>query len=521
MKLTVTNSYGSNTLEAASYIHTYSIAAPVAAFTSDLTSGSAPLAVQFTDLSSNNPTAWEWDFNSDGTIDSTVQNPVYTYTSPGTYSVTLNAVNGTARGSTTKSNYITAGDMPAAAFNVAPQEGYAPLTVQFTDTSTGNVTSWLWDFGDGNNSTSQNPSHEYSSSGTYTVRLTVTNTFGSNTLEVPSSVNILSINAPTPDFTSNITSGKAPLIVLFEDLSIGGPTAWEWDFNSDGTIDSTEQNPVYEFTDTGFYTVTLRAGNGTAWDNITKSDYIMVGDGLHASFTTSTRKGEAPLTVQFNDTSTGNVTSWLWDFGDGNTSASQNPSYEYSEPGSYSVTLNASNAYGYSVVTWTDYIKVTDEEDSSGSGSSGGTSSGGGGGSPEPASNIEVKELAQEFVTNGDRIRFEFTKNATSIMYVKFDSKRNFGKTTAIVEQLKGRSVLTPKDPSGIVYRYLNIWVGNEGFATPENIANAVIGFRVKRSEITENETEGPSVFMYRYSDGKWNALPTRKTGRRRALHVF
>jgi len=448
VKLTVTNSYGSDTLEAASYIHTYSIVAPVAAFTSDLTSGSTPLAVQFTDLSSNNPTAWEWDFNSDGTIDSTVQNPVYTYTSPGTYSVTLNAVNGTARGSTTKPNYITAGDMPAAAFNVAPQEGYAPLTVQFTDTSTGNVTSWLWDFGDGNNSTSQNPSHEYSSSGTYTVRLTVTNTFGSNTLEVPSSVNILSINAPTPDFTSNMTSGKAPLIVLFEDLSVGGPTAWEWDFNSDGTIDSTEQNPVYAFTDTGFYTVTLRAGNGTAWDNITKADYIMVGDGLHASFTTSTRKGEAPLTVQFNDTSTGNVTSWLWDFGDGNTSASQNPNYEYSEPGSYSVTLNASNAYGYSVVTWTDYIKVTDEEGSSGSGSSGGTSSGGGGGSPEPASNIEVKELAQEFVTNGGRIRFEFTKNATSIMYVKFDSKRNFGKTTAIIEQLKGRSVLTPKDPS-------------------------------------------------------------------------
>ena len=513
VKLTVTNSYGPDTFEALSYIHTYSIAAPVADFTSDLTSGSAPLAVQFTDLSSNNPTAWEWDFNSDGTIDSTVQNPVYTYTSPGTYSVTLNAVNGTTRSSTTKSNYITAGDMPAAAFNVTPREGYAPLIVQFTDTSTGNVTSWLWDFGDGNNSTSQNPNHEYSSPGTYTVRLTVTNAFGSNTPVVPSSVNVLSINAPTPDFTSNITSGKAPLIVLFEDLSIGGPTAWEWDFNSDGTIDSTEQNPVYEFTDTGFYTVTLRAGNGTAWDNITKSNYIMVGDGLHASFTALPRKGDAPLTVQFNDTSTGNITSWLWDFGEGNTSTSQNPSHEYSKSGSYSVTLNASNAYGYSTVTWTDYIKVGEEEDSSGSGSSSGTSSGGGGGSPEPASNIEVRELAQEFVTNGERIKFEFAKNATSIIYVKFDSKKNFGKTTAIVEQLKGRSVLTPTDPSGIVYRYLNIWVGNEGFATPENIANAFIGFRVNRAEITENATEGPSVFMYRYSGGKWNALPTRKTG--------
>ena len=512
VKLTVNNSYGSDTLEAASYIHTYSITAPVANFTSNLISGSFPLSVNFTDLSSNNPTAWEWDFNSDGTIDSTVQNPVYKYTSPGTYSVTLNAVNGTARGSTTKSNYITAGDMPAAAFNVAPQEGYSPLTVQFTDTSTGNVNSWLWEFGDGNTSTSQSPTHIYSSSGNYTVRLTVTNAFGSDT-EAPSSVNVLSINAPSPDFTSNITSGKAPLIVQFKDLSSGGPTAWEWDFNSDGAIDSTEQNPVYEFTDTGFYAVTLRAGNGTAWENIVKSDYIMVGDGIHASFTASPWKGEAPLTVQFNETSTGNVTSWVWDFGDGNTSTSQNPSHEYAEPRSYSVTLNASNAYGYSVVTWVDYIKVTEEEYSSGLGSYGGTSSGGGGGSPEPASNIEAGELAQEFVTNGDRIKFEFTKNATSIMYVKFDSKRNFGKTTTIIEQLKGRSVLTPKDPSGTVYRYLNIWVGNEGFATSGNIANALIGFRVKRSVITENETQGPSVFMYRYSDGRWNALPTRKTG--------
>jgi len=120
----------------------------------------------------------------------------------------------------------------------------------------------------------------------------------------------------------------------------------------------------------------------------------MVGDGLHASFTVSARKGDTPLTVQFNDTSTGNITAWFWDFGDGNTSASQSPSHEYSEPGSYSVTLNISSAYGYSAVTWADYIQVGEEEDSSGSGSSGGTSSGGGGGSPEPASNIEVKELS-------------------------------------------------------------------------------------------------------------------------------
>lgn len=511
VKLTVTNAYGPNT--ASSTVHSYLITAPVADFISSVTSGSEPLSVQFTDLSTNGATGWEWDFNGDGRIDSTVQNPLYVYTAPGTYSVTLSALNGTARGSVTKPNYITVGGSLLASFTMSPQQGNAPLAVEFNDTSSGNATGWIWDFGDGNTSASQNPSHIYFSAGNYAVKLTVTNAYGSNT-SAPSFVNVSFATAPVPDFTSNITSGKAPLTIQFQDLSTGGPTAWEWDFNGDGIMDSTEQNPVYEFTTDGFYNVTLKAGNSTAWANITKPGYILVGEGLHASFIASVYSGDAPLTVQFTDTSTGNATSWLWDFGDSNTSTVQNPVHEYSVPGSYSVTLNVSNAYGYSTVTWAEYIKVGEEKESSGSGGSGGGSSGGGGGSPEPASNIEAKELAQKFVTTGDRVKFEFTRNATAIMYVKFDSKRNFGKVTTSIEQLKNRSVLTPKEPSGKVYKYLNIWVGNEGFATPENIANAIIGFRVKSSEISENETEGPSVFMYRYSDGKWNALPTREMGK-------
>ncbi|AKB17623.1 cell surface protein [Methanosarcina sp. WWM596] len=512
VKLTVTNSYGSSGT-ASSSITAYSIAVPVAGFSSNATSGSAPLSVQFTDQSTNGPTAWKWDFNSDGTIDSTVQNPVYVYTAPGTYSVTLSVVNGTARDNVKKSNFITVGSSLLASFTISPQAGNAPLTVHFNDTSSGNVTSWAWDFGDGNTSASQNPSHIYFRAGSYAVKLTATNAFGSSTSAL-SFIKVLSITSPVPDFTSNVTSGQVPLTVQFQDLSTGGPTAWEWDFNSDGTIDSTVQNPVYRFMTSGFYTVTLRAGNGTAWSNITKSNYIMVGDGIHASFVTSTRTGNAPLTVQFNDTSSGNVTSWFWDFGDGKTSTIQNPSHGYSESGSYSVTLNVSNVYGYSAVTWADFIKVgEDEGGSGGSVSSGGTSPGAGGISPEPASNVEVKELAQEFITAGSHKRFEFVKNATSIMYVKFDSYRNFGETIAIVEQLKSRSVLTPIEPSGKVYTYLNIWVGNKDFATSGNIGNAIVGFRVKRSAISEYEAEKSSVFMYRYSDGKWNALPTRKMG--------
>jgi len=107
---------------------------------------------------------------------------------------------------------------------------------------------------------------------------------------------------------------------------------------------------------------------------------------------TNVTSGNAPLPVQFTDTSTGNVTSWLWDFGDGNTSASQNTTHTYSEPGSYSVTLNASNMDEHSVLTLQGYITVTDDSGSSSSGGGGSVSTGTGsfagtGGSPEPASN--------------------------------------------------------------------------------------------------------------------------------------
>ena len=93
---------------------------------------------------------------------------------------------------------------------------------------------------------------------------------------------------------------------------------------------------------------------------------VGVGDGFQVSFTAFPIEGQVPLTVQFNDTSTGNVTSWLWDFGDGNISTSQNPIHTYYEIGNYSVTLNASNTYEYSVFAWTDYITVTGEGESSG-----------------------------------------------------------------------------------------------------------------------------------------------------------
>ncbi|MGB9131115.1 MAG: PGF-pre-PGF domain-containing protein, partial [Methanosarcina sp.] len=195
------------------------------------------------------------------------------------------------------------------------------------------------------------------------------------------------------------------------------------------------------------------------------------------------------------------------------TSTDQNPSHTYYETGDFSVTLNASNMYEYRVIELENYITVTDGNESlEGSGSLGVTGTvSGEGASPEPPSNVEIKVQSQKYILAGNHTKFEFTPGATCIDFVEFDSKKTLGKTTTLVEQLKGKSVLAPIEPGGLVYKYLNIWVGNEGFATSENIENAIVGFRVSKAELTENET-ADSVVLQRYADGKWNPLSTSKT---------
>jgi len=142
-------------------------------------------------------------------------------------------------------------------------------------------------------------------------------------------------------------------------------------------------------------------------------------------------------------------------------------------------------------------------------GSSGRGGSGGGSAFSEPATNVEVKEISQVFITSGRLVKFDFPKNATSVVYVSFDSKKRAEKTTTIVEMLKGKSTFVSELPSDEVYKSLNIWVGNNGFATPSNIENAVVCFKVEKSWIRDKEIDESSITLNRYSDNKWNPLPT------------
>ncbi len=179
--------------------------APVAAFSASPNSGTAPLTVNFTDQSTNNPTSWLWEFG-DGTT-STQRNPSKIYQNAGSYNVKLTATNSFGSNSHTKNNYITvnpAGVAPVADFTGNPTSGTAPLVVNFTDQSTNNPTTWLWEFGDGTTSTQQNPSKTYQNADSYNVKLTATNAHGSNSHTKSSYITVITgggggTGQPCPD----------------------------------------------------------------------------------------------------------------------------------------------------------------------------------------------------------------------------------------------------------------------------------------------------------------------------------
>ena len=188
--------------------------APKATFTFTNATGTAPLIVSFTDTSSADPggsiSSWAWDFENDGTIDSTAQNPVNTYSAEEVFTVNLTVTDSFGAIATkldTVTVTVTAAPVaPVADFTFSPVSGPAPLVVTFIDNSTpAGQLSWAWDFGDSDstNATLQNPVHTYTSGGTYTVSLTVTDgsaatntTTVTNAIMTQDSVEITVVNVP-------------------------------------------------------------------------------------------------------------------------------------------------------------------------------------------------------------------------------------------------------------------------------------------------------------------------------------
>ena len=234
------------------------------------------------------------------------------------------------------------GQAPAANFSGAPLTGCSPLIVVFQDLSTGGATGWNWDFGNGNTSTLQNPTASYFTPGTYTVSLTVSNSSGSNTLTRNQYVTVY--EPPVPGFSANITSGCFPLRVQLTDLTAPGTgnsnTSWQWDFGNGVT--STLQNPSITYTTAGNFTVTLKVTNDKGCTKtISRPNYIIVTPGVTSSFTNSQAiVCSPPADISFTNNSSGPPTlSYLWDFGDGNTSTAFSPVHTYTGAGSFIATL--------------------------------------------------------------------------------------------------------------------------------------------------------------------------------------
>ena len=242
------------------------------------------------------------------------------------------------------------GQTPVANFTGSPLAGCSPLIVNFQNLSTGNPTSYSWDFGNGNTSTQQNPTATYFNPGTYTVKLTATNANGSNTLTRSQYITVY--DAPTVNFSANITSGCRPLTVQFTDMSTAGAgnanTSWLWDFGNGNT--STQQNPTTTYSIAGAYTVTLSVTNDKGCSKIlSKPNYINANAGPHASFThTQPAVCRPPASISFANGSTGTgPLTFSWDFGDGSPiSTLSNPTHIYNTTGSFIVTLVVTNSAG-------------------------------------------------------------------------------------------------------------------------------------------------------------------------------
>lgn len=277
---------------------------------------------------STNATSWQWYFG-DGDS-STLQNPTHTYAANGWYDITQIVSNTCGPNDTIIDSVLIC--IPATANFSSSTTGF---DVNFTDASM-YTTSWNWDFGDGNTSTSQNPSHTYASMGWYTVTLISSNFCG------PNDTIIDSVLICTPPISgtfvgSNLNSTTAS----FTDGSTDA-TSWMWDFGDGNT--STSQNPTNNYATNGNYNVCEIVTNLCGADTTCISVTVCPSDPTSGFISLS-----AVFSATFTNTST-SATTYLWNFGDGNTSTLASPNHTYATAGSYNVCLTSFDECGDSSV---------------------------------------------------------------------------------------------------------------------------------------------------------------------------
>lgn len=351
--------------------------------------------IQFHDKSTGNVVYSEWDFdtNINPGIDSDELHPVWTYTTPGLYTVTHNIKTDEGLSFTlTKKDCINVKPVHADFHEKWDPDTCDPgdsscddcrtlypgrpcaaehLTVNFIDDSVCNPTEWTWEFGDGEISSEQNPTHVYgydysSHDGTepifYTPELTVKNDNGTNSLEKKDRIVLLGYTL-IADFMYDLLAQDEDenSVVEFTDKSIAYPhsiKSWEWIFKDDkGNSDAyIGQNPPIREFPTGNHTVTLKVTNDWGKTATVTKPLKFPCPKNTAAFSAEPKGGLSPLFVNFTDHSyeRENITTWRWSFGDGTyyyTSNKTNPNpppHMYSRAGTFSASLTVENQCGQS-----------------------------------------------------------------------------------------------------------------------------------------------------------------------------
>jgi gliding motility-associated-like protein len=281
------------------------------------------------------PTGASWDFGDASS--STEINPIKTYGSPGNYTIKLVSIFGSCRDSSTVPIQVLA--KPSTDFsgnNITACK--PPLNASFSQLATGAV-SYKWFFGDGDSSTQENPTHTYTSYGSFPVTLVTTNAAGcTDTVGKAAYVNI---QRPQVSIVQIPQEGCVPFAYqpIIQINSPDSIISYLWNFGDNYT--STLANPPHTYTVAGVYTITLTYTTaGGCTDSIKAIDAIRVGEKPIVNFIATPRFACAFQSIRFNDLSTGPVGDrWLWSFGDGGTSTEKDPTHIYQDTGWFSVTL--------------------------------------------------------------------------------------------------------------------------------------------------------------------------------------
>lgn len=303
--------------------------------------------VTFHDNSTVGANSWSWNAAAAGT--SSQEDPVFTFNTPGSYSVTLTSQNTSSGCSNSTVHNITILPAPNPTFTANPTSGCSPLPVNFTNTS-GSGTSFVWNFGDGTTFTGQNPPvHAYTGNGSYSVQLVMTGANGCKDSITMS--NMITLSDPVAQFSATPTNGCSPLGVQFTQSSISPDPVndpivnWQWAFG-DGTSFTGQTPPVHSYP-VGVFDVTLTITTQSGCSaTVTYNDTIQVGHIDQVNFTIDPTIQCAKSDIDFTNTTvisaphTPDEVTYFWDFGDNQNSSEENPTHSYDQDtGYFDVTL--------------------------------------------------------------------------------------------------------------------------------------------------------------------------------------